>query len=186
MLDACVLFPTVLRELLLGAAGAGLFRPCWTDRILEEWARAVRKLGPGAEPIARVEIAGMRAAFPGAEVAPAPHVAARLHLPDEGDLHVLAAAIACGADGIVTFNAADFPRGTLAAEGLTRRDPDGLLWELASQHPAAMARVAEAVRARAQAVSGQPQPLRPLLKRARLTRLARLLDQGEATIATTP
>lgn len=175
MLDACVLFPTVLRELLAGAAAAGLFRPCWTARILEEWARAVRKLGPGAEAVARAEIAGLRAAFPGAEVAEAPHIAARLHLPDEGDLHVLAAAIACGADGIVTLNAADFPRGTLAAEGLVRRDPDGLLWDLASHHPAAMAAVAEAVRARAEAISGQPQPLRALLKRARLHRLARAL-----------
>lgn len=175
MLDACVLFPTVLRELLIGAAGAGLLRACWTDRILEEWARAVRKLGPGAEPLARAEIAALRAGFPQAEVPQAPHIAARLHLPDEGDLHVLAAAIACGADGIVTFNAADFPRATLAAEGLTRRDPDGLLWELASHHPEVMAQVAETVRARAEAVSGQPQALKPLLKRARLNRLARLL-----------
>lgn len=170
-----MLFPTVLRELLVGAAGAGLFRPCWTARILEEWARAVRKLGPGAEPMARAEIAALRTAFPGAEVAEAPHIALRLHLPDENDLHVLAAAIACGADGIVTFNAADFPRGTLAAEGLTRRDPDGLLWDLASHHPDVMAQVAETVRAKAEALSGQPQALRPLLKRARLNRLARAL-----------
>jgi len=175
MLDACVLFPTVLRELLAGAAAAGLYRPCWTARILEEWARAVRKLGPGAEPVARGEIAALRAAFPQAEVPEAAHIARRLHLPDENDLHVLAAAIACGADGIVTFNAADFPRGTLAAEGLTRRDPDGLLWDLASHHPGVMARVVETVRARAEAISGQPQAPGPLLKRARLTRLARLM-----------
>ena len=170
-----MLFPTVMRELLLGAAGQGLFRPVWTARILEEWARAVRKLGPGAETIARGEIATLRMAFPKAEVPEAPQVAARLHLPDENDLHVLAAAIACGADGIVTLNAADFPRGVLAGEGLARRDPDGLLWELASHHPAAMAAVAEAVRARAEVASGQPQPLGPLLKRARLNRLAKAL-----------
>ncbi len=175
MLDACVLFPTVQRELLLGAAAAGLYRPLWTARILEEWARAVRKLGPGAEAVARAEIALLRAAFSAAEVAEAPQIARRLHLPDENDLHVLAAAIAAGADGIVTVNAADFPRGTLAAEGLARRDPDGLLWDFASHAPEAMARVAETVRARAEAVSGQPQPLKPLLKRARLNRLARLL-----------
>jgi hypothetical protein len=175
MLDACVLFPTVMRELLVGAAGQGLFRPAWTARILEEWARAVRRLGPAAEPVARAEIAALRAAFPGAEVPEAPHIAARLHLPDDNDLHVLAAAIACGADGIVTLNAADFPRGTLAAEGLVRRDPDGLLWELASHHPQAMAAVGRAVQARAEAASGQPQPLAALLKRARLHRLGKLL-----------
>ena len=52
-LDACVLFPTVLREVLTGAAAAGLYQPVWSDRILEEWARATAKLGPAAEVIAR-------------------------------------------------------------------------------------------------------------------------------------
>lgn len=170
-----MLFPPILRELLTGAAMAGLYQPLWTPRILEEWARAVRRLGPEAEPRVRLEIAALRAAFPGAEVAEAPHIAARLHLPDANDLHVLAAAIAASADGIVTFNAADFPRGTLAAEGVQRHDPDGLLWAFASHHPEAMAQVAEAVRARAEALAGRPQPLKPLLKRARLNRLARFL-----------
>lgn len=175
VLDACVLFPTILREILIGAASAGLYRPVWSARILEEWARATRKLGPGAEDIARTEIALLRAAFPKVEAPEAPQIAARLHLPDENDLHVLAAAIASGADGIVTVNASDFPRGTLAAEGLTRRDPDGLLWCLASHHPETMANVVETVRLKTETLSGQPQPLRALLKRARLGRLGRLL-----------
>lgn len=175
MLDACVLFPTVLREILIGAAQAGLYRPVWSARILEEWARASRKLGPGAEDIARTEVALLQSQFPAAEIAPAPQIAARLHLPDENDLHVLATAISSGADGIVTVNASDFPRGTLASEGLERRDPDGLLWEFASQDPDAMAAVLEAVRAKAEAISGTPQPLDPLLKRARLGRLARFI-----------
>ena len=57
VLDACVLFPTVMREVLLGCAAAGLFAPRWSARILEEWARATVKLGPGAEVYARGEIA---------------------------------------------------------------------------------------------------------------------------------
>ena len=36
VLDACVLFPTVLREILLGVAGKGLYEPLWSDRILRE------------------------------------------------------------------------------------------------------------------------------------------------------
>ena len=56
-LDACVLFPTVLREMLLGAAAAGGFAPVWSARILEEWARATRRLPEGAEAVARAEIA---------------------------------------------------------------------------------------------------------------------------------
>lgn len=175
LLDACVLFPTVLREVLTGAAAAGFFRPLWSARILEEWARATRRLGPVAETIARGEIAALRAAFPDAEVPPAPHLVARLHLPDDNDLHVLAAAIAGNADGIVTLNRADFPRATLHAEGLTRRDPDGLLWEFASQDRDRMAAVLAGVQARATAASGRPQDLRALLRRARLYRLARLM-----------
>lgn len=175
LLDACVLFPTILREILIIAAAEGLYQPLWSARILEEWARATRKLGPGAEDQARAEIALLRASWPAAEVAPSPHIAARLVLPDENDLHVLAAAIHAGAEAIITVNAADFPKGVLAAEGLERRDPDGLLWELASHHPQDMARVLEAVRAKAEAISGEPQALKPLLKRARLGRLSRLM-----------
>lgn len=175
LLDANVLYPTVLREILIGAAKAGLYRPLWSDRILEEWARATLKLGPGAEVIARGEIVGLRVAFPAAAVALPPALMARLWLPDPNDVHVLAAAIAGNADLIVTFNAADFPRHTLAEEGLTRLDPDQFLLALCDGGEAAVRTVCEAVRAEAERLSGQPQPLRGLLKRARLPRLAKRL-----------
>ena len=55
--------------MLLGAAAAGGFAPLWSARILEEWARATRRLPEGAEAVARAEIARMRAAWPEAEVA---------------------------------------------------------------------------------------------------------------------
>lgn len=175
LLDACVLFPTVQRELLTATAEAGFFQPLWSARILEEWARAIRKFGPEAEAQARVEIALLRDRFPRAEVAAAPHIMARLHLPDENDLHVLAVAIAAGADAIVTVNASDFPRGVLASEGIERRDPDAVLWQIASHHPQKMAALVEASRAKAEAISGEAQPLRAFLKRARLPRLGKLL-----------
>ncbi|WP_376873973.1 RSP_2648 family PIN domain-containing protein [Albirhodobacter sp. R86504] len=177
LLDACVLYPTVLREILIGCAREGLYTPLWSERILEEWARATVKLGPQAEVFARGEVAMLRAAFPQASVAPHAGLEARLHLPDENDIHVLAAAISGGADAIVTFNACDFPRGALAQEGLERRDPDGLLWELWSGAPEAVARVCEAVRSEAERLSGAPQPMRSLLKRAKLPRLAKALTQ---------
>jgi predicted nucleic acid-binding protein len=176
VLDACVLYPTVLREMLLGAARQGLYTPLWSARILEEWARATRKLGPDEETFARGEIAALRAAFPGAEVARHEALEARLHLPDANDIHVLATAIAGSADAIITLNRADFPRGTLAAEGIERRDPDGFLWQLWSHHPGEIAAVAAAVQARAETALGTPQPLRALLKRARLPRLGKALQ----------
>lgn len=175
VLDACVLFPTVLREILLGVAREGLYTPLWSDRILEEWARAAARFGPAAEAQARGEVALVRAAFPKASVPRREGLEARLHLPDENDIHVLATAIAGGAEAIVTFNRADFPRGILAGEGIERRDPDGFLWQLWSYHPETVARAVETVRAEAERLSGTPQPVRALLKRARLPRLGKAL-----------
>jgi predicted nucleic acid-binding protein len=175
VLDACVLYPTVLREILQGAGAAGLYQPVFSDRILREWVLATAKLGPTAPAIAEGEAAMLRAAFPRALVREHTEIEARLILPDPNDRHVLATAIASGADAIVTFNAQDFPGHVLAAEKLTRRDPDGFLWELQSRHPDAMARIVEAVRAKAEAISGQPVPLKALLKRAKLYRLAKAL-----------
>jgi len=175
LLDACVLYPTVLREILIAAARAGLYDPLWSDRILEEWARATRKLGPGAEVLARGEVAALKAAFPKAAVPPREGLAARLWLPDPDDIHVLAAAVAGGAEVIVTFNAQDFPRQPLAEEGLARLDPDQFLMALWADQPATVARSVEAVRAEAERLSGQPQPARALLKRAGLPRLGKAL-----------
>lgn len=178
VLDACVLYPTVLREILIGVARAGLYVPLWSDRILEEWARATRKIGPLAETQARGEVALLKAAFSKASVAPQPGLEARLHLPDENDIHVLAVAIASSADAIITFNARDFPRQVLAGEGIARRDPDGFLWELWSHHPEDVGAVVADVRATAERLSGVPQPLRLFLKRAGLPRLAKALHDG--------
>jgi predicted nucleic acid-binding protein len=173
VLDACVLYPTVLREILEGAAGAGLFQPVISDRILREWVLATAKLGPVAPAIAEGEATRLRAAFPQAVVPDQPEIEAGLLLPDPADRHVLATAIASGAKVIVTFNAQDFPVPVLAGHGIIRRDPDGFLWELQSHHPEVMASIVETVRVKAEAVSGLPQALKPLLKRARLYRLAK-------------
>nr|WP_245398658.1 PIN domain-containing protein [Oceaniglobus trochenteri] len=175
MLDACVLFPTVLREILLGVAARGVYEPLWSPRILEEWARATRKLGEGAEVIARGEIALLSARWPKAAVTPREGDLRRLWLPDPDDVHVLAAAIAGSADRLVTFNARDFPRHTLAEEGLLRQDPDQFLTALHADHPDAVRDTVKAVHTTAQVLAGEDLPLRPLLKRARLPRLARTL-----------
>lgn len=175
VLDACVLYPTVLREILQGAGEAGLYQPAFSDRILREWVLATAKLGPAAPALAEGEATLFRSTFPRGLVTPHPEIEARLILPDPNDRHVLATAIASGADAIVTFNAADFPGHVLAAEGIARRDPDGFLWELQSRHPETMAGIVETVRAKAEAISGQPVPLKALLKRARLYQLAKAL-----------
>jgi predicted nucleic acid-binding protein len=177
VLDACVLFPTVLREVLVGTAAAGGFEPVWSARILEEWGRATRRLPEGAEVVARGEIALLRARWPAAEVAVPEELVAGLSLPDANDRHVLGAAIAGGAEALLTLNRSDFPTRTLARHGVLLREPDGFLLE-AMAEGIDVAGVAEAVRRRAEAASGRPQALRPLLKRAGLPRLGKAIEHA--------
>ena len=127
VLDACVLYPTVMREMLLGAASAGIYQPLWSDRLLEEWARAAARHDPMQEVQARGEIAMLGAQWPKARVTAPEGLLNRLWLPDPTDIHVLATAVAGSADGIVPMNAKDFPRHILAEEGLNRADPATLL-----------------------------------------------------------
>ncbi|QOL80341.1 RSP_2648 family PIN domain-containing protein [Pseudooceanicola spongiae] len=176
VIDACVLYPTVMREMVLGAAGQGLFTPVWSDRILEEWARAAAKLGADGEAQARAEVAMARVAFPKAEVRYPPELVNRLWLPDSGDLHVLAAAIASSADAIVTVNAKDFPRNILAEEGLSRADPDALLVGFTEASPDIMAPIGARVLAQARAMSDPGWSIRALMRKARLPRLGKALE----------
>ncbi|MBM1631895.1 PIN domain-containing protein [Sulfitobacter mediterraneus] len=164
-----------MREVVLGVAASGVFEPIWSARILEEWARAAIKLGPEGEAQARAEIALIRAAWPKAERPAAPGLVARLWLPDADDIHVLAVAVDAGADMIMTLNAKDFPRGTLAEEGIDRVDPDSYLMQLWPEHDAAIRVVSERILQAAQHMSGQDWDMRGLMKKARLPRLGKAL-----------
>jgi predicted nucleic acid-binding protein len=177
LIDACVLYPTVMREMVLGAAKLGLFTPLWSPRILEEWARAAAKLGPEQEAFARGEIALLNAYWPKATIQPGAGVEARLWLPDQNDIHVLAAAVTGGADVLLTLNNADFPRHTLAEEGLRRESPDLFLRSFVDTHPNDMEALAQRVLSEAIRLSGDDSwTLRKLMKKARLPRLGKALE----------
>jgi len=175
VLDACVIYPTVLREILMGVAARGLYEPVWSERILREWVLATAKLGPVVQMQAEAEALRMRVDFPRAMMREQPDIEKRLLLPDAGDVHVLAVAVASHADCIVTFNAKDFPRHVLAEEGVARRDPDGLLWELWSNRPEVVGEVVAAVHAEAERLAGVMLPLKALMKRAQLPKLGKAL-----------
>lgn len=177
VLDACVLYPTVMREMLLAAAEQGIYQPLWSDRLLEEWARAAARIDPLQEVQARGEIAMLASKWPRARITAPEGLANRLWLPDPADIHVLATAIAGHADGIVTMNAKDFPRNILAEEGLTRADPDTLLLGFFEADPDAMRQVAETVLTEARRLSDSDWTLRSLMKKARLPRLGKALER---------
>lgn len=171
VLDACVLYPTLVRGLLMRAAAEGHFAPLWSARIVEEWRRAVERKLPEQSGLVGAEIAAARAAFPAAEIAADPDIEARLSLPDANDRHVLATAIAGGAGEIVTFNLSDFPGRTLARERIVPRHPDGFLLEIMGDAPDFGAQVAACVAELP--VDAAP---RAILKRAKLPRLGKALD----------
>lgn len=176
VIDACVLFPTVMRQVVLGVAERGLFTPLWSARILEEWARAARKIGPEGEVIARGEIATVSLRFPKAEVRVPEGAERRFWLPDPEDIHVLAAAVGASADGIMTLNAKDFPRNILSEEGLERVAPDTFLMRLWMDNPQPVAAAAQDVLDEARRLSGEDWDMRSLLRKARLPRLGKALS----------
>lgn len=175
LIDTCVLYPTVMREVVLGCAEAGLFEVRWSDRILEEWARAARKIGPAGETLARGEIAATSARFPGAVVCFAEEQLRQYWLPDPNDVHVLAAADIGSCDAIMTVNVKDFPRDMLGEYSLLRIEPDRFLCDLHASHPDLVGAVAETILAEARRLSGEVWTMRNLMKKARLPRFGKAL-----------
>lgn len=111
VLDACVLYPAKLRNLLLCLAERGAFHARWTQDIQNEWTRNLLskgKAGITGEKLARTAQL-MNDAIEDSLIQDYQFVIESLQLPDPDDRHVLAAAIVGHVDAIVTFNLKDFP-----------------------------------------------------------------------------
>ena len=63
VLDANVLFPFRVRDVLLTFAQDGLFRARITDEILDEWTRNLIRLKPNLEASVRAQEAAIRDHF---------------------------------------------------------------------------------------------------------------------------
>ena len=136
VLDACVLYPAPIRDLLLHLASVGLYTPKWTETIHDEWTRNLLKNRKDltAGQLRKTRLA-MCAAFPDAEVGHIEPLIAVLQLPDPADRHVLAAAIRCQADVIVTANLKDFPAAVLAPYDVEAQHPDLFISNLIDLNP---------------------------------------------------
>ena len=128
LLDACVLVPMPLCDTLLRLSlEPSLYRPLWSDEILQEVGKAMEKMGYTPQKSER-RLRTMREHFPEA-LTRCPHDLAKALtcIPDENDRHVLAAAICGHANTIVTFNERDFPEECLEQYGILRQHPDDFL-----------------------------------------------------------
>jgi hypothetical protein len=150
--DACVLYPAFLRDFLVRLAihgrRQGLFRVKWTGRIHREWIRAVRRQRPDI-PLADLRRTRrlMDQHVLGCRVRGYERWEQRVTLPDPNDRHVLAAALACVADVIVTYNTKDFPPIVLSPFGVAAVLPDtfviglmdsGIVVSTAAEHRASL------------------------------------------------
>jgi predicted nucleic acid-binding protein len=108
LLDACVLVPYQLCDVMLTLAEQNLFTPLWSQQILEETERTLTTKLHVDPDRARKRIAAMTSAFPHALVDNYSDLikAMRCHKKDR---HVLAAAVRGSAQTLVTSNLEDFP-----------------------------------------------------------------------------
>ncbi len=138
-LDASVLYPASIRNLLLYIAGARLYRPLWSAKIHEEWIAALLRNRPDLkrQQLDRTR-ALMEAHVINADVTGYEFLIDTLTLPDPNDRHAFAAAIHGGASIIVTANLRHFPAETLAPHGLIAQHPDAFVFDLLKCDPDAV------------------------------------------------
>jgi hypothetical protein len=131
LLDANVLHPMVLCDLLIRLAQRGLYRALWTREILAEVVATVLRRRPDlSAELLQKRTAAMQAALQDATIEG--YEALVPSLPELGaDAHVAAAALFGQADVIVTSNIRDFPEHVLDRYGIAALLPDdflGLQW----------------------------------------------------------
>jgi len=129
VLDACVLVPMSLCDLLLRLAEEpAMYRPFWSEQILTEMARTLEiklRRSPAEVAWRRQQ---MCQAFPEAMISvPSELLRAVECIPDAEDRHVLAASIMARANTIVTQNTKHFPKHCLEKYGVLCQTADDFL-----------------------------------------------------------
>jgi len=127
VLDTCVLVGAGLRDTLLRLAETpALYVPRWSDDIIVELERTLQKrFGKSTEQTGHL-VRELRRAFPEAWVREYSDLIPSL-LNDEKDRHVLAAAVRCGAQSIVTFNTRHFQPDAMRPYDVEVVHPDDFL-----------------------------------------------------------
>lgn len=128
VLDANVLFPASLRDILLRTAGAGLYRLQLTEDILEEVRHNLVKKGMSETKAQRL-VDVVKDIYKDALVT-GHHLLINSMPNQEKDRHVLAAAVKSRAQVIVTQNLKDFPSEALAPLEVEAQSPDDFLVHL--------------------------------------------------------
>jgi predicted nucleic acid-binding protein len=176
VLDACVLYPSPLRSLLLFIATKQVFRAHWSETIHQEWMRNLQKNRPDLDPkkLERTRDL-MDRHSESALVVGFEYLIDRLQLPDPDDRHVLAAAIHAKAAAIVTFNLQDFPDQQLSGYAIQALHPDDFLCDLMDLYPAEILSAVREARSAMQRPHYEANEYLELLQRQGLSQFTHLL-----------
>jgi hypothetical protein len=109
LLDASVLYPAAIRDILMQLAVSNLFQAKWTADIHSEWIYSLLHDRPDINPkdLQRTRML-MNTAVRDCLITGYQHLTASLWLPDPDDRHVLAAAIVGHCNVIINQNLKDF------------------------------------------------------------------------------
>lgn len=136
VLDACVLYPAPVRDLLLSLADNGLYKPKWSAEIQDEWSRNLLLNRPDLKKDQlELTIEAMNQAFPDSNVDKYNSLISGIQLPDPNDRHVVAVAIRSKADVIVTYNSKDFPNSIEDEYDIEVQHPDIFLTNVYDLNP---------------------------------------------------
>lgn len=128
LLDANVLYPAPMRDLLMQLSVTDLFKAKWTADIHREWIDALLRNEPQRDRATLERTRDlMNKATRDCLVTGYLTIVPTLELPDKNDRHVLAAAIVGRCDVIVTQNLKHFPCAVLADFGIEAQHPDEFL-----------------------------------------------------------
>lgn len=179
--DANVLYPAPLRDLLIRVGMTGVVRAKWTDEILDEVFRNILANRPDLtmEQLGRTREL-MNRAIRDVRVDGYQSLVSSLELPDAGDRHVLAAAIECGAQSIITHNLKDFPASKLEPHGVEAIPPDEFVLDLLDLAPGAVLRVLNEQQA---SLRTPPRTLEELMGTLEVNGLVRSMAQARSLLS---
>ena len=172
-LDTCVLYSSTLRDTLLRIAEEEAFRPLWSADVLAE-LKSVLEREAHIDPAKASRLtAQLQQAFPTAEVVDYKALIDAMTCHPK-DRHVLAAAVAGGAQVVVTFNLKDFPATAVEPHDLEVVHPDSFLLDQLDLYPG---RVGRALVSQLTAAKRPPLTMGQLLGRLARAGVAAFADE---------
>lgn len=149
LLDANVLYPAPMRDIMIQLAVSDVIRARWTEDIHNEWIESLLRNEPHRQRFALERTRDLMNEHTRDALITGYHTLIDgLKLPDPDDRHVLAAAIVGWCEVIVTQNLKDFPQNILAQYGIEAQHPDEFLVNHLNLVPSSFCGAARKVRAR--------------------------------------